>query len=352
MTNTLQSLEQHLADWRASGGREDVAAAVAALALGARELARAIATAPLFVEIETQGAADDAKVAGGAQRTLLDKQAGSIFRSTLASAPVAVYGDKSSENAETINAGRPLAVAMNAFYGSSQIDTNLTAGSIFTIFPVPVSGTGSNDTALLQPGRDQLAAGFFIFGPQTALVLTLRAGTHIFTLDPRDGVFYVSRANVRVSEWHNEYAINASNHRYWPRAVRDYIDDLMAGKEGPRGKDFNMRWMASMVADAYRILTRGGIYLYPRDSRSGYENGLLKLVYEANPMALVFEEAGGAATDGVNRILDLVPTGLHQRTPLIFGSADKVKRVARYYNDAPSREQSSPLFNVRGLFRV
>ncbi len=149
-----------------------------------------------------------------------------------------------------------------------------------------------------------------------------------------------------------EYAINASNYRFWPRAIRTYIDDLVAGADGPRGKDFNMRWVASMVAEATRIMVRGGVYIYPRDSRKGYENGRLRLVYEANPIALVFEQAGGGATDGVNRILDIMPTSLHQRVPLVFGSADKVQRIARYHTDAPSSRETSPLFSERGLFRV
>jgi len=342
----------HLAAWSKAGGREDVAETVMALAAGARDLSAKVAVGPLLADMAALTGNGAAGIAGGDQQKRLDLEAHTLFRASLESSPVAVFGSEEHDTAEVLDASKPLAVAIDPLDGSSNIDTNLSIGTIFAIFPVPASGTGGDDTALLQPGRDQLAAGFFIYGPQTALVVTLRRGTHIFTLDPQEGVFYLTKANVKVPHESNEYAINASNYRHWPVAIRDYIDDLIAGSSGPRGKDFNMRWVASMVAEAYRIMARGGIYLYPRDARHGYENGRLRLVYEANPMALIFEEAGGAATDGVNRILDILPTSLHQRVPLVFGSDDKVKRVARYHSDAPERHRSQPLFAERGLFRI
>ena len=352
MGYTTETLEKHLADWRAAGGRADVAETVEALAAGARQLAAKIAIGPLLSEMGELTGNGGMDTAGGDQQKRLDLEADTVFGASLRTSPVAVVGSEEQDEAQVLDATRPLAVAIDPLDGSSNIDTNLSIGTIFAIFPVPATGTGGIDTALLQPGREQLAAGFFIYGPQTALVLTLRKGTHIFTLDPATGHFHLTRANVMVPEGRNEYAINASNYRHWPEAIRDYIDDLMAGVSGPRGKDFNMRWVASMVAEAYRILARGGIYLYPRDTRRGYENGRLRLVYEANPMSLLFEEAGGAATDGVNRILDLVPTSLHQRVPFVFGSTDKVQRVARYHMDAPTRQRSAPLFAERGLFRL
>lgn len=347
-----ETLEMHLTAWCKAGGREDVAETVRALAAGAGELSAKIAVGPMLSDMGALTANGAAGSGGGDQQKKLDLEAHTLFRASLARSPVAVFGSEEHETAEVLDASRPLAVAIDPLDGSSNIDTNLSIGTIFAIFPVPASGTGGDDTALLQPGRDQLAAGFFIYGPQTALVLTLRRGTHIFTLDPQEGVFHLTRANVKVPQESNEYAINASNYRHWPVAIRDYIDDLIAGTAGPRCKDFNMRWVASMVAEAYRIMARGGIYLYPRDDRKGYENGRLRLVYEANPMALIFEEAGGAATDGVHRILDLLPTTLHQRVPLVFGSADKVERVQRYHSDAPDRYRSQPLFAERGLFRI
>ncbi len=347
-----ETLEVHLAEWSKSGGRDDVAQTVKALADGAQALAKMIAVGPLIADMSEPTGKGCAGSFGVEQQKKLDLEAHNLFRSGLESAPVAVVGSEDVDQAEILDASRPLAVAIDALDGSSNIDTNLSIGTIFSIFPVPANGPGGIDTALLQPGRDQLAAGFFIYGPQTALVLTLRKGTHIFTLDAADGHFYLAKANVQVPLNSIEYAINASNYRRWPRAVRDYIDDLLAGSSGPRGKDFNMRWLASLVAESFRMMIRGGIYLYPKDERYGYEKGRHRLVYEANPMALVFEEAGGAATDGVNRILDMVPTSLHERVPLVIGSADKVGRVARYYTDAPTREQTSPLFKERGLFRM
>jgi fructose-1,6-bisphosphatase I len=208
------------------------------------------------------------------------------------------------------------------------------------------------DAAFLRPGTAQLAAGFVVYGPQTALVLTLRAGTHVFTLDRRTNTFVLTRADVRIPAGRREYAINASNYRHWDEPVRAYVDDCIAGADGPRGTDFNMRWIASLVAEAFRILARGGIFLYPSDARPGYERGWLRLVYEANPLALVVEEAGGAATDGENRILEISPTALHQRVPLVFGCRHKVERVAEYYaGRLPSPGERSPLFGRRGLFR-
>lgn len=350
MTDGQTTLEDYLGQWTKSGGRSDVSATVLALAGAAVRLSREIAIGPLAGEIGAVVGTGDA--AGGDQQKRLDLEANTAFRDGLLAAPVAVFGSEEQEAAEVLDAAQPLAVAIDPLDGSSNIETNVSIGTIFAIFPVPVSGTGGIESALMQPGREQLAAGFFIYGPQTALVLTVRAGTHVFTLDPRDAKFRLTRADVRVPEGKREYAINASNYRFWPRAVRDYIDDLVAGAEGPRGQDFNMRWVASMVAEAFRIMIRGGVYIYPRDSRKGYENGRLRLVYEANPMALVFEQAGGAATDGVNRIMDLTPASLHQRVPLVFGSADKVARIARYHTDIATREQKSPLFSERGLFRV
>lgn len=350
MNSGHTTLGDYLERWVGQGGRADVAATVSALAGAAVRLSSEIAIGPLTGDMAAITGSGEA--AGGDQQKHLDLLANTVFRSSLVAAPVAVFGSEEEDKVEVLDAAKPLAVAIDPLDGSSNIDTNVTVGTIFAIFPVPASGAGSIESALMQPGRDQLAAGFFVYGPQTALVMTLKAGTHVFTLDPRDGTFRLTKADVRIPEGRREYAINASNYRFWPKAIREYIDDLVSGAEGPRGKDFNMRWVASMVAEASRIMVRGGVYIYPRDSRQGYENGRLRLVYEANPIALIFEQAGGAATDGVNRILDIMPTSLHQRIPLVFGSSDKVQRIQRYHSDAPSREQKSPLFSERGLFRA
>ena len=170
-----------------------------------------------------------------------------------------------------------------------------------------------------------------LYGPQVAFVFSIGAGVHIAILDPDANAFRMTRIDVRIPAGSNEFAINASNSRYWPAPVRAYFEDCLEGDEGPRERNFNMRWVGSVAADVYRILVRGGVYLYPEDSREGYGQGRLRLLYEANPIALLIEQAGGAAIDGFRRILDVTPTSLHMRTPLIFGSKDKVERVARYY---------------------
>jgi fructose-1,6-bisphosphatase I len=185
----------------------------------------------------------------------------------------------------------------------------------------------------------------------TELVLTLGQGTHVFLLD-REGTFRLTASDVTIEPKTGEFAINASNYRHWDVPVRSYIDDCLSGAEGTRGRDFNMRWIGSLVAEASRILTRGGVFLYPGDQRPGYGEGRLRLVYEANPIAMLIEQAGGAASTGYGRILDLVPFELHQRVPLIFGSSAEVERVEQYTADPHSFGERSPLFGHRGLFRA
>jgi fructose-1,6-bisphosphatase I len=243
-----------------------------------------------------------------------------------------------------------LAVAIDPLDGSSNIDTNISIGTIFSIIPnVPADATPLGP--FHGPGKSQLAAGFVVYGPQTALVLTMGHGVDIFTQDPRDSAFRLTRMAVKIREGHREYAINASNYRHWEPPVRIYIDDCLNGAAGLRGADFNMRWTGSLVAEAFRILTRGGIFLYPGDARPGYENGRLRLLYEAFPMAFVIEQAGGLASTGRERILDIVPHALHQRVPLIFGATDKVRRLDRLHQEPASDAERAPLFGQRGLFR-
>jgi len=198
---------------------------------------------------------------------------------------------------------------------------------------------------------NQLAAGFVIYGPQTAFVLTVLAGTQIFTYERGTGTFLRTRADVQIAKGKREYAINASNYHHWDEPLRAYIDDCLAGLDSPDRQQFNMRWIASLVAEAYRIMARGGIFLYPRDKRPGYQHGRLRLVYEANPIALLVEQAGGAAVDAERRILEIEPKKFHERVPLIFGARDKVERVVRYHNDRHSIGERQPLFGRRGLFR-
>ena len=237
--------------------------------------------------------------------------------------------------------------------GSSNIDVNVSVGSIFSILrapadcPAPVTAE-----AFLQPGTEQVCAGYAIYGPATMLVLTVGTGVHGFTLDPNLGEFVLTRPDIRIPQATAEFAVNASNRRFWEPAVRRYVDECLAGRAGPRQKDFNLRWVASLVAETHRILTRGGVFLYPRDSKDPARAGRLRLLYEANPVAFLVEQAGGAASTGRERVLDVVPTDLHQRIPLIFGAADEVALIDRYHQQHNDHPHSSPLYGERGLFRV
>ena len=213
--------------------------------------------------------------------------------------------------------------------GSSNIDVNISVGTIFSVLRCPAGVVEPDEKCFLQPGRQQVAAGFAVYGPTTQLVITVGDGTYGFMLDRETYTFVLVHEKIKIPEDTAEFAINASNMRRWEAPVKRYIDECLAGKDGPRGKDFNMRWVASMVADVFRVLSRGGIFMYPRDAR--YTEGRLRLMYEANPMAFIVEQAGGAATDGKTPILDLQPKGLHQRVAVVLGSKNEVERVTRYH---------------------
>ncbi|MBP9956619.1 class 1 fructose-bisphosphatase [Geopseudomonas guangdongensis] len=221
--------------------------------------------------------------------------------------------------------------------GSSNIDVNVSVGTIFSVLRCPNgcdNGCDLGEEAFLQPGTEQVAAGYAIYGPQTMLMLTLGNGVKGFTLDRELGSFVLTHDDIRVPESTAEFAINMSNQRHWEAPVQRYVGELLAGKEGPLGKNYNMRWIASMVADVHRILTRGGLFMYPRDARDPSMPGKLRLMYEANPMSFIIEQAGGAATDGAQRILDIQPTSLHQRVPVFLGSREEVERVTAYHREA------------------
>ncbi|NMG28711.1 class 1 fructose-bisphosphatase [Aromatoleum evansii] len=218
--------------------------------------------------------------------------------------------------------------------GSSNIDVNISVGTIFSVLRNPEGVGEPTEQNFLQPGREQVAAGYALYGPSTQLILTVGNGVHGFTLDREMGSFIYTHPFMTVPEETQEFAINASNARYWEPPVQRYIAELQAGKTGPRGKDFNMRWVASMVADVHRILTRGGIFMYPLDEKCRDKGGKLRLMYEANPMAMIIEQAGGAATTGRERIMDVQPTKLHQRVPVVLGSAAEVERVTQYHLEA------------------
>ncbi len=211
---------------------------------------------------------------------------------------------------------------------------------------------GDDERAFLQPGARQVCAGYAIYGPTTMLVLTLGRGVHGFTLDREIGEFIYTHPNLRVPEETSEFAINTSNSRFWEPAVKRYVDECLAGKSGPRGKDFNMRWIASLVAEAHRILMRGGVFLYPRDTRETARSGRLRLLYEANPIGMVIEQAGGRASTSFGPVLEVEPQALHQRSGFVFGARREVERIESYHRDYNERPYDAPLFGARGLFRA
>lgn len=352
----MPTLDQHLSAFALGDpGR-------AALAGTIRALAEAAVSVRNVIALAAPGgfAASGAQNAGGDAQHVLDLHADEVFLAAARRAGVAHYCSEELDGAVALNP-RPeargetgagddggLAVAIDPLDGSSGIDVNVSVGTIFSILP---AAGGEPAASFLRPGREQLAAGFFVYGPQLALALTLGEGTRIFVHAPHPGGF-VEVAHAAVPERTQEFAVNASNYRHWDEAVRLYVDDCLKGAAGPREKDFNMRWIASLVAEAYRILMRGGVFLYPSDARRGYAQGRLRLVYEANPVAMLVEQAGGAATDGISRILDIQPHALHQRTPLVFGSAREVARIGRYHTEPSVIAERSPLFGNRGLFRA
>ena len=325
-----------------NAGRADVANAVECIAATAAEIAVRIAHGPLQGHL---GAAMGGNHDGDEQKAL-DVWANDRLIAALGGANVALVASEELKTAVALKADGGLAVAMDPLDGSSNIDTNVSIGTIFSILPA------AGDATFQQLGSAQLAAGYVIYGPQCALVLTLGEGTAIYTLDPETHIFRLTTPRVTIQPESDEYAINASNYRHWSKGVQAYIDDCIAGVDGPRGANVNMRWIASLVAECHRILARGGVFLYPRDARKGYAKGRLRLVYEANPIAFLIEQAGGQAIDGRERILDIAPTTLHQRTPLMFGSAGEIDRIARYKADPNTIFERSPLFGRRGLLRV
>lgn len=239
--------------------------------------------------------------------------------------------------------------------GSSNIDVNVTVGSIFSILRAPPeaveSGRDVTEADFLQPGHTQVAAGYALYGPTTMFVLSVGNGVVGFTLDPNLGEFVLTHRDIRIPAETREFAINSSNSRFWEAPVKRYVDECLAGRSGQRGKDFNMRWIASMVAEAHRILMRGGVFLYPRDSKDAAKPGRLRLLYETNPIGFLIEQAGGRASNGRRPMLTVQPTALHQRIGFVFGSRDEVERIERYHREPVSTDPDLQLFAKRGLFR-
>jgi fructose-1,6-bisphosphatase I len=347
--NGSTTLKQYLDDWskEAPERRAPVAETVRAIALSCQSIARLVGRGHLAGDL---GAVRAQHGPGDAQKEL-DVLANDLFIDGMALAPVASVASEEMPEPRVLDADSPLRVAVDPLDGSSNIDTNVSIGTIFSVLPEPATPPETELGAYLQMGVNQLAAGYVIYGPQTSLALTVGDGTHVFTLDPLNGVFRRTTERARVPAMTREFAINASNRRYWDEPIRIYVEDCLQGSDGPRGEDFNMRWIASLVAEAHRVLSRGGIYLYPADVREGYSQGRLRLIYEANPIAWLMEQAGGAASTGHTRILEVQPDGLHQRVPLLFGSRDEVARLDRYHLDPFPVGERSPLFGRRGLFR-
>ena len=234
--------------------------------------------------------------------------------------------------------------------GSSNVDVNVAVGSIFSVLRCPDGVSEPTAADFLQPGCEQVCAGYAIYGPCTMLVLSTGHGVNGFTLDREIGEFMLTHPQLRIDETTAEFAINAPNSRHWEPAIRRYVNECLAGKSGPRGRDFNMRWVASLVAETHRILMRGGIFLYPRDRKDLSKPGRLRLLYEANPIGFIIEQAGGRASTGLTPVLEVAPEDLHQRIGFVFGARAEVERIERYYRDHNEFEIDAPLFGTRGLF--
>jgi len=316
---TFVDLAAWLAAEPADAALKDV---VRTIATTCAQISRVVASGALSGSL---GAAGSTNVQDEEQKKLDVITNDMLSQALKACAPVAGLASEELEEIEPTGRAGGYLVTFDPLDGSSNIDVNVSVGTIFSVLPAP-SGHAPTEADFLQPGRNQVAAGYAVYGPQTMLVLTLSSGVNAFTLSA-DGAWLLTHADLSIKADTAEFAINMSNQRHWAAPMRRYIDGCLQGKDGPRGKNFNMRWIASMVADVHRIMMRGGVFMYPWDAREPNKPGKLRLMYEANPMGLVVERAGGKATDGVERILDIQPTKLHQRVPVVLGSANEVEVV-------------------------
>lgn len=343
-------LQHCLDEWVGdSSERRDIGDAVSAITNAGIEISQRLAggvlTAPLG---ETTG-----RRTGVDLQKQIDVIANDIIIQAMRDAPIASVASEELDNAETLDRDAPLCVAIDPIDGSSNTAIAGPVGTIFSILPFSRDAAQVNvNMPFLRKGLDQVAAGFFLYGPQTVLALTLGAGTDLFTLDGAKKKFFRTDHHVHISPTTEEYAINTSNYRHWDQPIRTYISDCNRGRTGPREKDYNTRWTAAPVAEIYRILKRGGIFLYPGDLRPGYKDGRLRVIYEANPLAFIIEQAGGAATTGQERILEVHPETLHQHIPIVAGSREEVAYVMRLHSEPRTDGERSPLFRPRGLFRT
>jgi len=340
------TLKNYLADWAEnSEDKLAITQTIETIAEACVEISALVARGPLAGEL---GAAQGDNADGDTQKAL-DLIANDLIIEAIQAAPVACLVSEELEKPLTIKEGAALFVATDPLDGSSNIDTNVSVGTIFSI--LPTGEGGKDDCCLLQPGTAQLAAGYAIYGPQTAMVLTVGDGTVIFTMDPRTREFRLTKPVTEIYPDTTEFAINSSNSRQWDGHIKAYVDDCLQGEEGPHGSNYNMRWVASLVAECHRILSRGGIFLYPGDIRQGYAAGRLRLVYECNPIAFLVEQAGGMASTGTQRIMEIQPQDIHERIPMIFGSLHEVELVEQYYNDLNPYHERPQLFGNRSLLR-
>ena len=301
-----------------------------AIAESVKQVAKMVETAPLAGQL---GKLDNENVQGE-QQAKLDLLTNDCFVANLQACD-AVAGIVSEELVEAIllskdASKRNYLAVFDPLDGSSNIEVNVAVGSIFSILKAPV-GRATQVADFLVKGTEQVLAGYAIYGPSVVLVFTFGDGVQCFTLNSATGEFVLTLANMGVPEDTQEFAINSSNARFWEPPIQQYISECQAGTTGARGKDFNMRWIASMVADVHRILIRGGVYLYPKDNKTPLKAGRLRLLYELNPMSWIIEQAGGESSTGRERVLDLVPTEIHQRAPIIIGSKNEVERLVQYH---------------------
>jgi fructose-1,6-bisphosphatase I len=320
---TARTLREFLADPKGDGkpAPRELSVLIEAISDSCRTISYLVSRGALA---DVLGSAGTGNVQGEEQKQLDVLANDEMMAMAKASGVVAAAASEEEDDARAMAAGAPYLLLFDPLDGSSNIDVNVSIGTIFSVLPA-IAGEGA--APFLQIGRNQVAAGYCVYGPQTTLVLSLGSGVFAFTMDPPTGQFVQTSANIQVPVKTKEFSINMSNMRHWADPVRAYIDECLAGDAGPRSKNFNMRWIASMVADVHRILSRGGVFMYPWDKREPGKPGKLRLMYEANPMSMLVEQAGGKAFDGKQQILDVQPTGLHQRVSVMLGSKEEVERL-------------------------
>lgn len=336
-------LQHYLESW-AQGGpdRAVITSLVSQIAAAGIRLSRMIVSR----ELEQKTFSDSVVAVDDRSIQPMARLAHELFATALTGLPVSLLASAECRDPQVIDPQGRYAVAIDPLDGDANVEINLSIGTIFSILECDDS-----DLAGVEPGRQQRVAGFFYYGPQTRLVLSCGEGTFQFLLDPEQDLFYQLARPMRIPAGKREFAINIANYRYWDSDLRHFIDDCIAGEEGSLGENFNMRWNGSLVAEAFRILVRGGVFLYPGDSRPNYHNGRLRLLYHAAPLAMIIEQAGGAASDGNETILDMPVPSLHARVPLIFGCREQVDEVIEYISGVALDSGHFPLFMNRGLLR-